>query len=399
MTTQSTSEPSENNQPAKGPSVFAGRSVFFFMNWLRDGAGMINREIGFAEELAERGAKVSVASHFRPSNHLKNPDIPVDTVVPTRYLDLFYQHALTKPWVGLRIKKILAKHRPEIVFVDLPAEAYWALKFRKKFGYKIVFTYHGVADSSFYAGDEAKALDDQRAWCHKLLRDVDQVIVVSDFLLAETEKAGVEAKRLHNGFDTDRCSPERRIKNLLIAGPLVLFVGRYTEYKGAFNIVKAFAQAVKNVPDAELVMHGYKERSGYMKEITDFIAAEGITDKVHLFGPIDGGEMMYRVNASTIFANGSLDETFCMPLLEAEACGKACVAFAAGGIPEVVIHGKSGLLAPPGDIEAYAEHLVTLLSDDAVRAEFETNALAHAENFTYPVLCDQLESITGHLLA
>ena len=39
-----------------------------------------------------------------------------------------------------------------------------------------------------------------------------------------------------------------------------------------------------------------------------------------------------------------------------------------GGTPEVVEHGRSGLLAPPGDVDAYAANLVTLLKDGALRA-------------------------------
>ena len=118
-----------------------------------------------------------------------------------------------------------------------------------------------------------------------------------------------------------------------------------------------------------------------------------IDKNVYMFGPLDGAEMPYRMTPSTLFINGSVDETFCMPLLEAQACGVPCVAFAAGGIPEVVLHEKTGLLAKPGDVKEYANHIITLLKDDKLRESYAENALAHALEFTYDKLSDQLIDI------
>jgi glycosyltransferase involved in cell wall biosynthesis len=370
----------------------------FFVNVLRDGAGMINREIGIARDMTRRGADVTMLSYFRPSID-PGEGVRVEKVWRTGYFGLLYDCLLIQPLALFLIAWKFLKLRPQIVLVDLHQEAWWALCLRPVFGYRIVFTYHGVADSRFYHGQAARELDRIRAVSHRLLKRVDRVVVVSDFLLDEAKTAGVEAARIHNGVERERFHPDIRFSNIQATGPVVMFIGRYTEYKGAMNVVEAFARALSKVPEAELVMHGFLESGGYIDSIKAFIEKEGIADRVRMLGPVGGSEMAYHISMATVFANGSVDETFCMPLLEAEACGVPCVAFAAGGIPEVVADGESGLLAPPGDVEVYAQNLARILGDNSLRERLAEGALRHAALFTYDRIGGQiLERIAPMLL-
>jgi glycosyltransferase involved in cell wall biosynthesis len=66
-------------------------------------------------------------------------------------------------------------------------------------------------------------------------------------------------------------------------------------------------------------------------------------------------------------------------LIEAAACGLPVVATPVGGTPEVVEHGRTGLLVPPGDVDGLAVAVVELLSSPARRAAFGTAARAVAE--------------------
>lgn len=61
-------------------------------------------------------------------------------------------------------------------------------------------------------------------------------------------------------------------------------------------------------------------------------------------------------------------EPFGLVAVEAMAAGRPVVASSIGGLPEIVIHGRTGLLHPPGDAPALAEHLASLLADSEQRA-------------------------------
>ncbi|MDF7823986.1 glycosyltransferase family 4 protein [Pontiellaceae bacterium B12227] len=364
--------------------------IVIFLNILRDGAGMVNRELGFAEELAKAGADVTVLSYFKPAFIPAIEGVKIRRVLPVKYFDLLYETALGTALAWWPIRRILKELKPDVVLTDLPHETAWAVRFRKAFRYRVVYTYHGVANSKYYSGAEAVELDRAREAVHRQLKQVDQAVVVSDFLLKETRSIGVEAVRIYNGVDCRLFHPERRFQNLVCTGPVALFIGRYTECKGALYVVQAFRRALENVPNAELVMHGYMESPAYMQQIQSFIVAHGMEQQVHIFGPLDGKEMAYRIHLSHVFVNASMSESFGMPLLEAQACGVPCAAFASEGIPEVVEDGTTGYLAPPADPEELGQRLGELLADESLRLRMGAAALEHARTYQYPILKDEL---------
>ena len=73
--------------------------------------------------------------------------------------------------------------------------------------------------------------------------------------------------------------------------------------------------------------------------------------------------------AFDIFVMSSVTEGLGTSLLDAMACGKPIVATTAGGMPEVVKDGKTGILVPPRDHEAMADAIIRLLTDEAARQE------------------------------
>jgi glycosyltransferase involved in cell wall biosynthesis len=90
-----------------------------------------------------------------------------------------------------------------------------------------------------------------------------------------------------------------------------------------------------------------------------------------------------------IFVLPSLREGLPMALLEAMVAGKAILASATGGIPEAIVNGREGILVPPGDLDALAAALRTLLTDPVRRREFAAAALARAHReFTVQVMAD-----------
>jgi glycosyltransferase involved in cell wall biosynthesis len=90
-------------------------------------------------------------------------------------------------------------------------------------------------------------------------------------------------------------------------------------------------------------------------------------------------DMPALMAASAVFALASDEEPFGLVFAEAMAMKKPVVALNNGGAPEVVDHGKSGLLSAPGDQDALEANLLTLLRDPALRARMGEYGRQQAE--------------------
>lgn len=109
---------------------------------------------------------------------------------------------------------------------------------------------------------------------------------------------------------------------------------------------------------------------------------------------------MDQVNAGLdIIALTSLNEGTPVSLIEAQAAGKPIVSTRVGGIENVVIPGKTALLADKGDVDQFAAHLITLVENRQLRQEFSANGWMQVENkFHYNRLISEMESLYQELL-
>ena len=129
--------------------------------------------------------------------------------------------------------------------------------------------------------------------------------------------------------------------------------------------------------------------------LLEYVRAQRLEDRVHVVTRRDD---IADLNSLTdIFAMPSLREGLPMALLEAMVAGKAIIASATGGIPEAIVNGREGILVPPGDVDALAQGLRTLLTDRLRRRVFGAAALARArEQFTVQVMADRYSELYTH---
>ena len=85
-------------------------------------------------------------------------------------------------------------------------------------------------------------------------------------------------------------------------------------------------------------------------------------------------------------------------MLDAMALGVPPVAFAVGGIPEVVEHDISGLLVPPGDLAAFARAVEKLIDDEAARARLAAAARSRARMFSAETMTRETEAVYYQLV-
>jgi protein-tyrosine-phosphatase len=161
---------------------------------------------------------------------------------------------------------------------------------------------------------------------------------------------------IHNGIDpltTVSADRVARIRQDLGIAPNALVIGtagRLVPVKGQADLVRAVALLKPRVPHVRLLVAGAGPLHG---ELVDAAARLGIVDTCVFTG--HRADVRDLISAMDIFALPSLSEGIPMALLEAMSLGVPVVATRVGGIPEVIQHRFSGLLAPPGDAHALAE--------------------------------------------
>ena len=144
--------------------------------------------------------------------------------------------------------------------------------------------------------------------------------------------------------------------------PIVGNVAALVPHKGQRHLIEAAAIVVTRVPDARFVIAGEGElRPALERQIKDHHLEK------HVFLTGFRPDVLSVHKAFDIFVMSSVTEGLGTSLLDAMACGKPIVATTAGGMPEVVEHGTTGILVRPRDHEAMADAIVTLLNDEHAR--------------------------------
>jgi glycosyltransferase involved in cell wall biosynthesis len=150
-------------------------------------------------------------------------------------------------------------------------------------------------------------------------------------------------------------------------GPVLLYVGRYTEVKRLPLLVRAYARARRDFPvRAPLVLVGGFPGEWEGEHPLAVVRATGAQD-VFLAGWRPHDELPQALNASDLLVLPSVREGFGLVLVEAMACGLPVVAVDAHGPARVVDPGETGWLVPPDDEDALARALGEAVADEAER--------------------------------
>ena len=122
-----------------------------------------------------------------------------------------------------------------------------------------------------------------------------------------------------------------------------------------------------------------------------------MADRVHFPGYVARDELPYWYSAADAFVYPSRYEGFGIPPLEAMACGTPVVASNASSLPEVI--GDAGVLVDPGDEEALAAAISTVLTDRGEAQRLKQLGLARARRFSWFEAARRTADIYGEVLA
>ena len=158
--------------------------------------------------------------------------------------------------------------------------------------------------------------------------------------------------------------------------PIVGNVAALVPHKGQRHLIEAAALVIQKVPDARFVIAG----EGELRPSLERLIRERRLEK-HVFLAGFRPDVLSVHKAFDVFVMSSVTEGLGTSVLDAMACSKPVVATTAGGLPETVVDGVTGLLVKPRDDEAMARALVTLLSDEAMRQRMGAAGFRRVRDF------------------
>ena len=162
----------------------------------------------------------------------------------------------------------------------------------------------------------------------------------------------------------------------------ILFVGDSEDRnKGAKFLIEACAR-LQHDTDFRLLFKDKKEKD--MTVVPPLVWKHGLQRFVEYIPRLSTDELVRLYNSAQIVVSPSLYEGFGLPAAEAMACGAAVIATTAGAFPEFIEDGRTGMLVPPGDPDALAAAIRTLLADPERCVRMGAAASEHIRtNFTW----------------
>jgi glycosyltransferase involved in cell wall biosynthesis len=159
-------------------------------------------------------------------------------------------------------------------------------------------------------------------------------------------------------------APRGESKPYADAAPRLLCVGRLIPIKGHVVLLRAFAEAKREVPGLQLNIAG----RGPLEPALRALAKElGVADSVRFLGYVS--PIQKAIEQAAIVVVPSMGEGFGMVALEAMERARPVIAAEIGGLGELVRHWETGLLVPPGEAEPFAAAIATLARDLGLAAE------------------------------
>ena len=201
---------------------------------------------------------------------------------------------------------------------------------------------------------------------------------LKDILTNEFHVPVEQLKVCHYGYNTENFLKRMKEKPpLQLQSPVerpvdkqvILYTGRLIELKGVHHLVSALSQLKEMRNDWVCWIVGEGEKQA---ELQAQSTALGLEENIVFLGSRD--DIPQLLFNSDIFVLPSLIENQPLSVIEAQIAGKPVIVSDAGGLPEIVEHGVTGLVSSAGDVEDLCNNLELLLKDEMYRKELGSNA-------------------------
>jgi len=321
-------------------------------------------------------------ARVRPSLCVLQPRCPVAREFEAAGIGpVFLERRRRDPRRILDLVRLVRAQRPDLLFLSGPKSNLLGRLVARWTGIPAVLRFNNTLAEP--AG---------RAWLQRrLASDAAGAVAVSEAVRQwASRQYALPAPRIrvvYSGHDVDRFAmgapdARARIRRELEIGkdaPLIALLGRVvTRQKGQDLMIRLMPELRRRRPDAVLLIVG----DGPDLEACRRSATEhGVAAAVRFVGHrSDVPDLLAAVDL--VVVPSLVDEGFPFVALEASAAGRPVVAFGSGGLPEVVLHGESGLIVSKGDGPSLAEAIVRILDDPALGRRLGERGRRHAAGFT-----------------
>ncbi len=236
------------------------------------------------------------------------------------------------------------------------------------------------------------------------MRTFDALVVSSRYQEAQVRVNGYKGPVhvIPNGVAVDEYRPAtaaekrhaREELGLPDDGPVILYYGHLTPWKGAHVLVEAIPHIAEAHPDAHFVI-AHTPYGNHADALRASLRNAGAADRVTWIGNTHVPTLLHAADLGVVPMVGAVG-TACHPnvVLEYMGAGVPIIASDCGSIPEAVVHGRTGLLAEPGNPADLAAKLSDLLSDAGIRETMAKASRARAlETFAWPGIAERVEAV------
>lgn len=151
----------------------------------------------------------------------------------------------------------------------------------------------------------------------------------------------------------------------------LLFCGRIGQRKGTFDLIEAFANLPHELKNcAELIIAG----DGDIEKGRSLVGSLNLTEHITFLGWVNSEQRDKLLTKADVFILPSYNEGLPMAILEAMSWGLPVISTPVGGIPELVIPNKNGLLVEPGDIQQLSIAMQALITNEELRLKMGRTA-------------------------
>lgn len=213
---------------------------------------------------------------------------------------------------------------------------------------------------------------------------------------------GTRVTVLPCGLDTGFFSPRPRSNEVLetLGIPpgafVVTMIGRIQPWKGQLVFVQAAEQVALGDPECYFLVVGaptFPADFAYLETVK--LAASRLLREGRIAFAGFRNDIPEIIASSDIIVHGSIaPEPFGIVVVEAMAMEKPVIATRGGGVREIVVDGETGLLTPPGDVQAMVRAILTLRKDSALRVNMGKEGRLRVEKlFSAKTMAERLEEL------